>query len=310
MRILVTGAAGFIGSHIAEAYHAARHKVVGVDNLSTGKRESLSEEIPLHEIDVLDEAALESLFCDFRPEVVSHHAAQVNVRLSWDKPEYDARTNILGSLAVLRQAVKWQTEKIIYSSSGGAIYGEPTSFPVKEDCLPQPLSNYDVSKYTVELYLRSFYESSNLRYITFRYPNIYGPRQDPKGEAGVVAIFAVQILKGEQPRIFGDGNKTRDYLFIDDLVDANLRALDYEQCGVFNLGWGKEIKDLEVFRTVRDAVGTVVEPVFEQKRPGEIDRICLDTALARNSLGWQPKVEFRKGVERTVTYWKEQLRPT
>ena len=181
-----------------------------MDNLSAGKRENLSKEIPLHEIDVLDEAALDSLFCDLRPEIVSHHAAQVNVRLSWDKPQYDARTNIFGSLAVLRQAVKWQTKKIIYSSSGGASYGEPTRFPVKEGCLPQPLSNYGVSKYTVELYLRSFYESSGQRYIIFRYPNIYGPRQDPKGEAGVVAIFTVQMLKGEQPRIFGDGNKTRD----------------------------------------------------------------------------------------------------
>lgn len=308
MRILVTGAAGFIGSHIAEAYKSAGHEVVGLDNLSTGKRENLQPDVPLREIDLLDEQRLESLFRDFRPEVVSHQAAQVNVRLSWEQPLQDARTNILGSLALLRQTVRWQTRKIIYSSSGGAIYGEPKNLPVNEECVPRPLSNYGVSKYAIELYLQAFHATSGPPYIALRYPNVYGPRQDPAGEAGVVAIFTTQLLQGIQPRIYGDGSKTRDYVYVDDIIDANLRALHYEPCGVFNLGWGRQVTDLEVFETVRAAVGIHAQPVFERKRPGEIDHICLEATRARNALAWQPKVELRQGVENTVAYWKQNLR--
>ncbi len=307
MRILVTGAAGFIGSHVAEAFHRAGHEVVGLDNLSTGKRENLPSEINLVVMDLADEARLETLFRDFQPEVVSHHAAQVNVRVSWDKPAEDARANILGSLALLGQATRGGIQKIIYSSSGGAAYGEPTRLPVAEDHPVHPLSNYGVSKYTTELYLRSFQASGGLRYVILRYPNVYGPRQDPHGEAGVVAIFTMQFLQGEQPRIFGDGSKTRDYLYIDDIVDANLRALNHQDCGVFNLGWGKEITDLEVFQAVRDAVGSTVEPVFEQKRPGEIDHISLDATQARKVLGWEPRIDFREGVKRVVADWRQKL---
>ena len=307
MKILVTGAAGFIGSHVAEAYAQAGHEVVGLDNLSTGNRENLPADIPLRNLDLTDEKALYGLFDEIRPEIVNHHAAQVNVRTSWEDPAHDARTNILGALNLLQSALKAGAGRFIYSSSGGAIYGEPEDLPVKEDCLPQPLSNYGVSKYAVELYLRSFAESSDLQYTILRYPNIYGPRQDPKGEAGVVAIFATQMLTGVQPRIFGDGSKTRDYLFVSDVVDANLRALDCDGNGIFNLGWGKEITDLEVFKTVREAVGSKVEPVFEEKRPGEIDRISTDAARARESLGWKPKVEFPAGVQQVVDYWRERL---
>ena len=307
MRILVTGAAGFIGSHVAEAYAQAGHEVVGLDNLSTGNRENLPAGIPLRNVDLTDEKALYGLFDEIHPEIVNHHAAQVNVRTSWEDPAHDARTNILGALNLLQSALKAGAGRFIYSSSGGAIYGEPEDLPVKEDCLPQPLSNYGVSKYAVELYLRSFAESSDLQYAILRYPNIYGPRQDPKGEAGVVAIFATQMLTGVQPRIFGDGSKTRDYLFVSDVVDANLRALDCDGNRIFNLGWGKEITDLEVFKTVREAVGSKVEPVFEAKRPGEIDRISTDAARARESLGWKPTVEFPAGVQQVVDYWKERL---
>ncbi len=304
MRILVTGAAGFIGSHIAEAYHRAGHEVIGLDNLSTGREENLPSEVSLWKTDLLNEPELERLFHEFRPEIISHHAAQVNVRLSWDEPLADARANILGSLALLRQAVRGGVKQIIYSSSGGAIYGEPLRRPVAEDHPIRPLSNYGASKYAVELYLQAFNAASGLPYLILRYPNVYGPRQNPGGEAGVVAIFATQLLQGAQPRIFGDGTKTRDYVFISDIVEANLRALQYKQSGAFNLGWGKEITDREVFEGVRRAVESSVEPVYDQKRPGEIDHICLDASRARSELGWTPQVPFQIGVERVVDYWR------
>lgn len=309
MRILITGAAGFIGSHLAEAYRDAGHEVGLLDNLSTGRRENLPPGLPFWEVDLAEEARLESVFRSFCPEVVSHHAAQVNLRLSWERPQHDARTNILGSLALLHQAVKWQTRKILYSSSGGAVYGEPQSLPVRETHPVRPRSNYGVSKYATELYLQTFHANSGLGYVILRYPNVYGPRQDPAGEAGVVAIFTTELLRGEQSRIFGDGSKTRDYVYIGDIIDANLRALACEESGVFNLGWGREITDLQVFETVQQAVGSSCRPVFDQKRPGEIDHICLDASRARASLGWEPRVEFRDGVNRVVAYWREKLKP-
>jgi len=304
MKILVTGGAGFIGSHVADAYLKAGHEVAVVDNLTASKRENLPPSCTFQEIDLLDEPRLEAFFKDFRPELVSHHAALVDVRLSWEDPVSDARTNILGSLALLRQIVRWRTRKIIYSSSGGAVYGEPVNLPVKEDDAIHPLSNYGVSKYAIELYIRSFQASADLRAVILRYPNVYGPRQDPAGEAGVVAVFSRLLLQGERPRIFGDGTKTRDYLYIDDVIEANLLALQTSDDGVYNLGWGRQITDWEVFQAVRDAVGASVDPLFERKRPGEIDHICLDATRARTHLGWSPKLEFSDGVARTVAYWR------
>jgi UDP-glucose 4-epimerase len=307
MRILITGAAGFIGSHIAEAYRRAGHEVGGVDNLATGSRRNLPAGVRFWEANLADEGQLESIFEEFRPEAISHHAAQVNVRVSWEKPLEDARANVLGSLALLHQAVRWGAQKVIYSSSGGAIYGEPDALPATEDHPVRPLSNYGVSKYVTELYLYTFRANGGPEYVILRYPNVYGPRQDPKGEAGVVAIFATQLLRKERPRIYGDGSKTRDYVYIDDIVEANLRALDSSTCGAFNLGWGKEITDFEVFQAVSNTLGSTLEPHYEQKRPGEIDHICLDATRARDTLNWSPRVEFDEGVRRVVEYWKERL---
>lgn len=250
--------------------------------------------------------AWKGFFREFRPEVVSHHAAQANVRASWYRLLEDAQANILGSLALLREAVRWQVKKVIYSSCG-AIYGEPTILPVAEDYIPHPLSNYGVSTYATKLYLQSFQAASGLKCITFRYPNVYGPRQDPAGEAGVVAIWAMQLLQGKHPRVFGDGRKTRDYVYVDDIVTANLLALGWDDCSTLNLGWGGEITDLEVFHAVRAAVGSSLEPVFDERRPGEIDHICLNSDRAKKLLGWQPKVSFQDGVARVVSYWSERL---
>lgn len=308
MRILITGAAGFIGSHIARAYQREGHEVVGIDNLSTGKRENLPAEIPLSVFDLGDEQQLRSLLKEFRPEVVSHHAAQVNVRRSWENPLADLRSNILASVTLFRVTSEVVSMPlIIYSSSGGAIYGEPKRLPVKESHPVHPTSNYGVSKYTAELYLSAFQGNGLLKRVVFRYPNVFGPGQDPAGEAGVVAVFTTQLLRGVQPHIFGDGSKTRDYMYIDDIVDANLRALRFKGSGVFNLGWGRQVSDLDVFRVVQAATGRKIEPIFEEKRPGEVDHICLDTAPARKALKWKPRVSFRDGVKRVVDYWKKRM---
>ncbi len=307
MRILVTGAAGFIGSSVAQAYQSEGHEVIGVDNLSTGKRENLPPKFRLFELDLVEEQRVRELLHEFRPEVISHHAAQVNVRRSWEDPLADARTNILGSLALIRATVELgNTQLFIYSSSGGAIYGEPERQPVTEDHPARGLSNYGVSKYVVELYLAAYHANSGLRYVIFRYPNVYGPRQDPAGEAGVVAIFTTQLLQGKRPVIFGDGSKTRDYVFIDDIVSANLLTLRHDGSGVFNLGWGKQITDFQVFQAVREALSSKIEPIFDRKRPGEIDHICLDASRARQTLGWKPQVELKEGVRRVVEYWKKE----
>ena len=306
MRILVTGGAGFIGSHVAEAYLKARHEVVVVDNLSNGSRENLSPGCSFCEIDLLDEEQLGTLFQEFQPQVVSHHAAQVNVRLSWERPVEDARINILGSLVLFRQMVNWGTPKIIFASSGGAVYGEPERLPVTEEDPIRPLSNYGVSKFAIELYLRSFKSTAGFSTVILRYPNVYGPRQTPAGEAGVVAVFTTQLLRGERPRIFGDGSKTRDYVYVDDIVAANLLALESQPEETFNLGWGKQVSDREVFETVCAAVGTRPQPIFDEKRPGEIDHICLDATHAKTKLGWQPRIDFREGVTRTVSFWQEK----
>ncbi|HXJ06007.1 MAG TPA: NAD-dependent epimerase/dehydratase family protein [Candidatus Acidoferrum sp.] len=308
MRILVTGAAGFIGSHIARAYSSQGHQVAGVDNLSTGKRENLPADFPLSMFDLSDDQQLQALLRDFRPEVISHHAAQVNVRRSWENPIADLRSNILASVTLFRIVSETVSRpRIIYSSSGGAIYGEPRRLPVKESHPVHPTSNYGVSKYAAELYLSAFQGNGLLRSVIFRYPNVFGPGQDPAGEAGVVAVFTNQLLRGIQPHIFGDGSKTRDYTYVDDVVDANLRALKFQGTGVFNLGCGKEISDREVFRAVRTAVGSKTEPIFEEKRPGEVDHICLDTRQVRQTLGWKPRVTFREGVKRVVNYWKQRI---
>lgn len=307
MRILVTGGAGFIGSHVAEACLAAGHTVLIVDNLSHGNRGNVPPGAQLAVVDLLDFSALEKVFADFQPEILNHHAAHTSVAKSWDVPEEDARINILGSLHLLQLGARHRVQKTIYASSGGAVYGDPSQLPATEETPVRPISNYGVSKYAVELYLHSFSVSSGMKFVALRYPNVFGPRQDPNGEAGVVAIFTRQLLTGETPRIFGDGGKTRDYVYVEDIVRANVLALATQENTVTNLGWGNRVTDMEVFQAVRDAVGSKAEPVFEAKRPGEIEHICLDASLAKKVLQWEPQVPFSEGVQQVVRYWKERL---
>ena len=301
MKILVTGGAGFIGSHVVDAYLAEGHEVAVVDNLSRGGEGNLNPRAAFHRADLCDADALRTVFERERPDRVNHHAAHVDVRRAVEDPAYDARQNILGTVSLLELCREFSVGKIVFISSGGAVYGEPESLPVKEDHPLRPLSPYGLSKSVGERYVELYRRLHGLDYTILRYPNVYGPRQDPGGEAGVVAIFSDLIREGRRPTIFGDGSKTRDYLFVGDVVRANLIVTgEPGRGGVFNLGWGKEITDLEVFEGVRDALGSDVEPIYGEMRPGEVDRICLDASRAGAELGWRPEVPFRDGVRRTL----------
>lgn len=309
MKTLVTGGAGFIASHLVDRLIDEGHSVVVVDNLSAGRFENVNKSATFYKIDICNSTALELIFKKERPEVVNHHAAQVNVRKSVDTPMYDANVNILGSLNLCELSRKFQVKKFIYASTGGAVYGEPKSLPVKETCPVEPISQYGVSKHTVEHYLYIFYKLYGLNFTVLRYPNVYGPRQSPHGEAGVIAIFSEQILKNKRPTIFGDGSKTRDYVYVGDIITANMTVLNNSGNGeIYNLGWGKEITDYEVFETVRRAFLSNIKPIFGQKRPGEIEHISLDSSKATKALGWKPKITFEEGVNLATKYYTGKLK--
>lgn len=309
MKILVTGGAGFIASHLVDRLIGEGHSVVVVDNLSAGRFENVNKNATFYKIDICNSTALELIFKKENPEVVNHHAAQVNVRKSVDAPMYDANVNILGSLNLCELSRKFQVKKFIYASTGGAVYGEPKSLPVKETCPVEPISQYGVSKHTVEHYLYIFYKLYGLNFTVLRYPNVYGPRQSPHGEAGVIAIFSEQILKNKRPTIFGDGSKTRDYVYVGDIITANMTVLNNSGNGeIYNLGWGREITDYEVFETVRRALLSNIEPIFGQKRPGEIEHISLDSSKATKALKWKPKITFEEGVNLATKYYTSKLK--
>jgi UDP-glucose 4-epimerase len=308
MKIVVTGGAGFIASHVVDRYLAEGHEVVIVDNLTTGLRENINPSARFYELDIRDEAEIEELFRREQPEVVNHHAAQIDVRKSTRVPIEDASINILGSLNMIQAAQRHGLRQFIYASTGGATYGEPQYMPVDEAHPAVPISQYGISKHTVEHYLYLYFLNHGLNSTILRYPNLYGPRQTPHGEAGVIAIFSGQLLRGERPTIFGDGTKTRDYLYIDDLVEANARVLGREGHDIFNLGTGIPTTDLAVFEAVRNAVGGDIEPIYGPPRLGEVQHIYLAAAKAERELGWRPRVPFAEGVRRSVDYYRRLLR--
>ncbi len=307
MRIIVTGGAGFIGSNIVDAYVRLGHEVTVVDNLSTGRRVNLNPRVKFHEMSICD-PDLSSVFEEARPEVVNHHAAQIDVRKSSDDPVADARDNILGSLNVLVNCQQHGERKMIYASSGGAVYGDVDYSPVDESHPIRPISQYGVSKHTVEHYLYLYGVLYGLEYVMLRYANVYGPRQNPFGEAGVVAIFATQMLTGKQPTIFGPGDKTRDYVHVSDIVEANVISLDRGKDVVCNIGTGVETSDQEVFDALADTLGYKERPIYAPVRKGEVYRISLDSGKARDELGWAAKVSFRDGVASTAEYYRQLTR--
>ncbi len=299
MRILVTGGAGFIGSHIVEAYLAAGHEVAVVDNLATGRRSNVPKGARLHEVD-LHARELERVFDEFKPEVVNHHAAQASVKVGNADPVHDLEVNGGGTARILQLAAANGARKVIYASSGGTVYGEPESLPVSEDHAIAPRSNYGTSKFVGELYVQMVARTAGLDFTIFRYGNAFGPRQEPHGEAGVIAIFTGLMMAGRQCTIDGDGDQKKDYLYVGDIADANVRALEAGSGLVANIGTGHGTTVNEIFRVLSEATGNTVEPRFGPPRPGDVRNFWLDCSRARRELGWEPRVSFEEGVRLTV----------
>lgn len=304
MKVIVTGGAGFIGSHVVDAYVAAGHKVVVIDDLSTGNRKNINKKAKFYKADITDAALMDRIFKKERPEAVNHHAAFISVVESVKNPSGALTTNIMGTLNVLVAFGRHKSGKgkFIFSSTGGAMYNNPKKFPASEAEKLDPMSPYGLSKKIDELLIEYYSGVFGFNYTVFRYANVYGPRQNPMGEAGVVAIFTGLMKKGKQPIIFGNGKKTRDYVYVGDVAKANLLALKNSRSNGkhMNIGTGVETKDIEVFDAVASAVKYKDKPNFAPVRPGEIYRMSLNASLAKRILGWAPKTEFRKGIAKTV----------
>ena len=299
MRILVSGGAGFIGSHIVEAYLAAGHEVAVVDNLATGRRANVARGATLHEVD-LHARELERIFAEFRPEVVNHHAAQASVKVGNADPVHDLEVNGGGTARLLQLCVENGVRKVIYSSSGGTVYGEPRSLPVAEDHPIAPRSNYGTSKYVGELYVQLAARTAGIDYTIFRYGNAFGPRQDPHGEAGVIAIFTGLMLAGQPCTIDGDGEQKKDYLYVGDIAGANVLALDGGSGLVANIGTGVGITVNHIFQVLAEATENTIAARYGPPRAGDVRNFWLDCALAKRELGWEPDVSFEEGVRLTV----------
>lgn len=303
--VLVTGGAGFIGSHLTVAYLDAGYRVVVVDDLSTGKRGNIDPRADFRELSITDKR-LDDVFRECQPAFISHHAAQASVRRSVEDPAFDARVNVVGSLNLLEAAVRHNVKKAVFASTGGAIYGEQDTFPAKEDHAKRPVSPYGAAKASVEIYLGYYYGQCGLACTALRYANVYGPRQDPHGEAGVVAIFAKALLAGGQPVINGDGGQTRDFVYVGDVVRANLAATRGDFVGAANIGTGVETSVTELFDLLNNQTGAGRERVFGPAKPGEQRRSVLDAAFAGTVLGWAPQVGLKEGLAETVDYFRNQ----
>ncbi len=306
MKIMVTGGAGFIGSHIVDALTCQGHRVVVVDNLSTGFAENVNPAATFYKMSICD-PGLAEVFELEKPEIVSHQAAQMVITKSVAEPLFDARENILGSLNVIINCAACGVKKIIYASSGGAVYGEPEYLPADEKHPINPGSQYGVSKHTVEHYLYLYGLGYGLNYVVLRYSNVYGPRQSPGGEAGVVAIFTTQMLKGEQPTIFGPGDKTRDYIHVSDVARANMLAIECGNNAIYNIGTGVETSDRQLFDALAGILNYLGEPKHEPVRTGEIYHSCLDVTRVQEELGWQPQLSLEAGLLQTVDLFRSRL---
>ncbi len=305
MKILVTGGAGFIGSNVVDLLIKEGHKVVIVDNLVTGRYVNLNPEATFYQIDIRS-SNLSQIFEKEQPEVVNHHAAQMDVRRSVADPLYDADVNVKGSLNILECARKYGVRQIIYASSGGTVYGEPQYLPCDENHPIQPICQYGATKYMTEMYLYMYRYMYGLDYVIFRYPNVYGPRQDPKGEAGVIAIFTGLMSRNEPVTIHGDGLQERDFVYVQDVAEANHLALSLTSGGyVYNLGTGKPINVIQIFEALKEITGYSREAIFGPARLGETRRIYLDSTRFQEETGWRPQTSLANGLRKTVEYFKQ-----
>lgn len=304
-KILVTGGAGFIGSHVVELFLEKGYEVVILDDLSTGRESNINPRAKFYKMDIRS-PEVRGIFEAERPDFISHHAAQMDVRRSVAQPLFDADVNILGSINLIECAREFGVKHFVYISTGGAVYGEPEHVPCDEAHPINPICQYGASKHTVEHYLFMYHVNYGLNYTVLRYPNVYGPRQDPHGEAGVVAIFTGKMLAGEPVTINGDGEQTRDFVYVGDCAHANYLAVtvDHEP-GIYNIGWGLPTSVNDIFNTLAKITAFPHAASFGPAKVGETRHIYLDAAKARRELGWSPTLSLEEGLEKTVAYFKE-----
>jgi UDP-glucose 4-epimerase len=307
MKILVTGGAGFIGSHTVDALVATgQHQVSIIDNLMAGKRHQVNPAARFHEIDLRDADAVRRVITAERPEVIVHLAAQMDVRRSVADPSFDAHVNVVGFLNLMEAARQHELRRVIFSSTGGAIYGEQEKFPAPEDHPLHPVSPYGVAKLATEAYLFFYKVQYGIDYTALRYGNVYGPRQDPHGEAGVVAIFCGRMLEGKPCTIYGDGKQTRDYIFVGDVVRANIAAARSNVSGPINVGTGIETNVNDLYHTLGTVADVTRSPEYAPARAGEQSRSVISPARAAQLLNWRPQVELAQGLDRTFSYFKDR----
>jgi len=305
VKILVTGGAGFIGSHVVDLLIQEGHQIIVVDDLSSGRPSNLNPSATFYHMDIRD-PEMRKLLASEKPEVISHHAAQIDVRRSVADPLFDADVNILGSIRLAELAYQSGVRKFIHISSGGAVYGEPVYLPCDEKHPVQPLCPYGASKFAFELYLYIYKQTYGLDYTILRYPNVYGPRQDPYGEAGVVAIFTGQMLRNQQVRINGSGEQVRDFVYVADCARANLLALNQGSGQVFNLGFGIGTTINQIFEQLKEITKYPLNPIYGPPKAGETFRIFLDANHARQELGWEPRINLGNGLCKTVEYFRQK----
>ena len=302
MKVLVTGGAGFIASHVVDAYVKEGFEVVVVDDLSTGRLSNLNPEVTFYKLDIRS-PQLAEVFKKEKPDYINHHAAQMDVRRSVLDPLFDANVNILGSINLIECAKKFKVKRFIYISTGGAVFGEPEYLPCDENHPINPICQYGISKHTVEHYLFLYHQNYGLDYVVIRYPNVYGPRQDPCGEAGVVAIFTRAMLRGEQVTINGDGEQARDFVYVKDCARANVLALKTNNINtIYNIGCGQGTTVNEIFTLLKEITGYPRDPIYGPAKIGETRRIYLSAGKARQELGWMPIVDLEEGLKQTVEY--------
>lgn len=303
MKVLVTGGAGFIGSNIVDELIKLGNTVSVVDNLSTGNERNINKDAVFYMCNIRNKEMLDLVFKIEKPEVVIHNAAQIDVQTSIKKPELDAKVNIIGTINVLECCRKYKVRKIIYPSSA-AVYGNPKYLPVDEKHPIGPISFYGISKHTPEHYIKTYCKLNNINYTIFRYSNVYGIRQDPKGEGGVVSIFMSKFLNGEPPIIFGDGEQTRDFIYVKDVVDANVKALYKGNEEVFNIGTGKASSVKELFYAMKDILQSNLEAEYGEERKGDIKDSFFNINKAKEQLGWIPQYRLKEGLNKTIKYYK------
>ena len=303
-KILVAGGAGFIGSHIVDRLIEKGNEVIVIDNLSTGKKENLNNNAKFYQVDICS-SEISQIFEQEKPKIVFHFAAQVDIRKSVKDPIEDAKINILGSLNLINNCQKFEVKRFIFASSGGSIYGDTDIIPTPENHPENPESPYGICKLTIEKYLHFYKQTFGLNYTALRLANIYGPRQNSKGEAGVIAIFCDKMLKNEKVVINGDGGQTRDFVFVDDIVKATILSMEQEKNGIYNISTSKETNINEIFKQIKKLTNSNCEEIHAPKKLGEQKTSCLDYSKAKIELNWEPKYNLEKGLEETINWFKE-----